>query len=305
MFDSADPRGSLTSLIVATPKGQAAAAEYVEFFKLPPTDSSPVERTWLARGQNFVLAYTEADAGARLHREAQLDEYMLLLPDAASRVEIRTPTETVLVAGQSVVFVPPGESRIAVRQGGRLIRAFSARSADLLDRSSNAASYAAPHPNVAPLEPWPDPVGGYRVRAYSLDVPADPNRFGRIFRGTTMMVNWSPPRPGPRDTTKMSPHAHPDFEQCSLVIEGEFVHHLRWPWTTNLAEWRDDDHVRVGSPSIAVIPPPTIHTSQAMAAGDNLLIDIFCPPRIDFSEKPGWVLNAADYPSPRSARDHD
>lgn len=299
MFDTADPRGSLTSLTVSTPKGQAAAAEYIEFFELPPTETTRAASTWLARGQNFVLAYTEAEPGARLSRDAQIDEYMLLLPDAASRVEISTPAENVVVDGQSVVFIPPGESAIRVQQGGRLIRVFSHRATDLAAQSSNAAAYAEPHPNVAPLEPWPDPPAGFRVRAYSLDVPADPNRFGRIFRGTTMMVNWSPPRNGPRDTTRMSPHAHPDFEQCSLVIEGEFVHHLRWPWTTNLAEWRQDEHVTVGSPSIAIIPPPTIHTSQALAAGDNLLIDIFCPPRLDFSEKAGWVLNAEDYPMPK------
>lgn len=296
MFDTTDPRGSLTSLTVATPKGQAAAAEYVEFFKLPPADATRAARTWLARGQNFVLAYSEAGVGATFGRNAQVDEFMLLLPDAASRVEISTPAEKVVVDGQSVVFIPPGESTIVVRQGGRLIRVFSHRSTDLELQCSNAASYTEQHPNVAPLEPWPDPPGGFHIRPYSLDVPADPNRFGRIFRCTTMMVNWSPPRDGPRDTNKMSPHAHADFEQCSLVIEGEFVHHLRWPWTTNLAEWRADDHVKVGSPSIAIIPPPTIHTSQALASGDNLLIDIFCPPRVDFSEKPGWVLNAADYP---------
>jgi hypothetical protein len=41
-----------------------------------------------------------------------------------------------------------------------------------------------------------------------------------------------------------------------------------------------------------------IHTTQDIGEGTTWLIDVFGPPRIDFSSRPGFVLNAADYPMP-------
>ena len=167
----------------------SAAAEYVKFYELPPLES-PGERTWYARGQNFVVGYTTAEAGAALTRADQPDEYMLLLLDPTTRVEITTPAERLEADGNTLVLVPPGPSTVAVATGGRLARVFSTRSGDLLEKCSNAGSYATPHPGVAPAEPWPDPPAGYRIRAYSIDVPDAPGRFGRIWRSTNLMVNW-------------------------------------------------------------------------------------------------------------------
>jgi hypothetical protein len=299
MYDASDPRASLTR---AEPKqapiGPAFPATYARFYEEQPQQTALHERTWFVRGQTFVVAYTETDGEICLERYSQTDEYALLIPDAGTTATVEANGETPAIGGYSVTFIPPGDSRITLPAGGRIVRLFTQSAQDPLAKASNAATYAAPNVAIPAFSAWPAPAEGYRIRSYSLDVQPEPGRFGRIFRGSTFMVNWLEPKNGPRDPSLLSPHHHDDFEQCSLALSGEYIHHLRWPWTTNKAHWRDDEHEICASPSVAIIPPPAIHTSEAIGSGINQLVDIFCPPRVDFSAKPGWVLNADDYPLP-------
>ena len=301
MYDQSDPRArmAVASAAPAAAPTSFSGADYGLFYQTEPQISEAGAKTWLTRGQNFLVGYSELEAGGSLSRTGQLDEYVLLLSDRETPAIVEANGERVEVDGFSLVILPPGDSRITLPKGGRATRIFSTRSDDLNALCANADSYAEQHPNVTLLEPWPDPVGGFRIRAYSLDVPPSPRRFGRIFRCTTLMVNYLDEQHGPRDIAKLSPHHHDDFEQGSLALDGTYTHHLRWPWTTNLAAWRDDEHALVKSPSLTVIPPPAIHTSRGMDEGLNQLVDIFSPPREDFS-KQGWVLNADEYPAPAS-----
>lgn len=300
MYKDKDPRADLFAASTKPPAtGLIAKEQLALFYGTEPQAEGRGWKSWYHRGNNFVLAYSEAEPDAVFAREAQPDEYVVYLPDAAQGAVIETGNERVEVPGYSIAFVPPGDSRVTLPRGGVLVRLFTTRSADLAEAASNARAYDAVRSHIPAFEAWPAPKDGFRIRHYSLDVPAEAGRFGRIFRCTTFMVNIFELQKGPRDTTKMSPHHHDDFEQCSLALKGSFVHHLRWPWTVDMADWRDDQHVEVGSPSSLVIPPPVVHTTRATDAGDNNLVDIFCPPRMDFSLKPGWVLNADDYPLPK------
>lgn len=297
-YSQADPRSRLTAAAPSSAVDGYGTPSYAKFYETEPQLRADGAATWLVRGQHFVLGYSQVTTGAVLWRPAQHDEYALLIPDAGVSAEVTVGEESLTVPGRTLTFIPPGRSAVRALSEGRLIRVLTSAADDLAEASSNASAYRTAQPNLAPLVPWPLPSGGYRLRSYQLDVAPEPGRFGRIWRCTTLMVNYTEPRPGPRDVTRMSPHVHDDFEQASLVLDGSFVHHIRRPWGTDLRQWVPDEHEICAGPSLTVIPPLTVHTSQQVGTGINQLVDIFAPPRVDFSSMDGWVLNASDYPMP-------
>ncbi len=299
MYEADDPRSAMAKN-GSKPAAAAASAAfgqstYARFYGEEPQEVSDTERTWYTRGQNFVVCYSEVEDGAVFERKGQVDEYVLLLHDPDLGAVVEANGETQEVPGYSITMVPPGDSRITVKGSGVVVRLITTLSEDIASKVSNPEKYAGPHPHVPAFEAWPDPVGGFKIRSYSLDVPDQEGRFGKIFRCTTFMVNVFPAQ-GARDLSKLSPHHHDDFEQCSLALQGWYMHHMRWPWTANLHDWQEDEHEKCLAPSVCVIPPRVIHTSAPSDAGANVLVDIFSPPREDFSDMPGWVLNADDYP---------
>ena len=272
-------------------------SQWIEFLVEEPTErGTRGGRTWIARAANLVIAYSDAKAGEVFERIGQPDEYALLSYSGSAPVRVAAGSEGAEVDEEAFVVLPPGDSTVEVLADGPVIRVFSTAAPDLREAALNAASYAEPDPRATPLEPWPDPVGGFALRVYRLaETPIAEGRFGRIFRTTNLMVNFLAEEPSPRNPHKLSPHFHDDFEQISLALKGEFVHHIRYPWGPDSTQWRPDESRRIATPSICIIPPPTVHTTQGVGSHQQL-VDIFSPPRDDFSAA-GWVLNADEYPA--------
>ncbi|MGV9851262.1 hypothetical protein ACWDWU_21200 [Streptomyces sp. NPDC003442] len=258
----------------------------------PDLVSSAGSRTWSVCGRNFVVAVTELEADDRLTEHDLPDEYMLLVQDDTAVGVEHSGRAHVSVSEPALVVVPAGTSTVHAASPTTVVRVFTARCDEQMRRAANHAAGA--DPRAAPL-PEPTEAGGDGIRIHRLrDIPEEEGRLGRIFRTASLMVNWFPVHEGPRDTERLSPHSHEDFEQMSVTLVGSYAHHLRVPWTGRMSEWRDDEHVRVGSPSMTLIPPTVVHTTRAVGAGPHTLIDVFAPPREDFLAK-GWVLNAGEY----------
>ena len=302
-YDVTDPRAQLaTASPTASAPGVPRPAQYRELLDTPPDEHHPAgSATRWIRSQAVIVGHTEAREGEQFGRGGeQSGEYVVLTLDGVG-LRIGHASGSVDVVEPSLVVVPGGESSITVTAPGTFVRLFAAATAhDLAELCANAGEYATDDENVAEFVAWPGSPDGDRVRAYPLAAyPIEEGRLGRIFRCSTLMVNVFGEGEPARDATKLSPHHHEDFEQISLQVDGDYVHHMRAPWTPDSSTWRSDEHRRCVAPAIVVIPPKLIHTSQAIGDMTHWLIDVFCPPRFDFSERPGWVLNAEQYPMPQ------
>lgn len=65
-----------------------------------------------------------------------------------------------------------------------------------------------------------------------------------------------------------------------------------------MGKWRDDEHIEIGAPSITIIPSGVVHTSRNIGSEPGWLMDVFGPPRDDFSLMRGMVCNEDEYPLP-------
>lgn len=287
MYPVGDPRRALQT--EGLPSSSSRPPQFFELSTVTPTEATPGgSRTWLLRTENLLLAYTEGNEGDEFDCSSTMDEVLVFAPDGSTIAALSGEIE---LSGCSLAVLPAGTAWVRLMSSGRLVRVFAARSTDLTSAAINRSDYAGADSRIPAFVPWERVSSdGPQVFSYeNLDRSA--GRFGRIFRSDAAMVNIFYPEDGPRDPTALSPHWHADFDQLTLQLEGDYTHHIRAEWGPDSTAWRPDIHRTCSSPAIAIIPPPLIHTSQAIGTGVHELVDVFGPPRADFAAQPGWLLN--------------
>ncbi len=247
------------------------------------------------------LAYSEAVAGQRFDtdRASPTSTWCCSPPEDASGVAHRGQRSERGRAGRTVVVMPPGRQR---DRGG----VGRAGGADLLGphRGRRRAVPQRGHVHRARIPTSRrGAVAGSGRRPSHPRLPAGrrAGRAGPLRPHAPLQHDHGqllPSDDGARDPSKLSPHHHDDFEQISLQLQGSTTSTTcarRGPSTW--LHWRDDEH-HSRRPGRHDHPAADDAHQPEHERERHQLIDIFCPPRVDFSQRPGWVLNADEYPMP-------
>ncbi len=246
-----------------------------------------------ANGTNFSVTRFSGNPGTR-HEFRSDFETIFIAADCT--VELAQADRHAVAPARSVAVAPAGRTTIDFKGTGRV---FALTSGSAHPAPGSAERGAPPDPRVAAVgTPFVRTGDLWSIDVFAVDeLPFPPgNPRLKLLQSATMSINWVEYE-GPRDRRKLSPHSHKQFEQGSLAIEGNFVHHIRTPWAEDAGAWRDDLHLPAGASSLLVIPPELIHTTEGVGQERHILIDVFAPVRRDFLAK-GWIHNAAAYRDP-------
>jgi hypothetical protein len=262
-------------------------AQLVEFGgAAPPERRFAVGQTFIAEW--FNLAGTTASF-------ASAEETILYFPDMGGSLGVGA--QKVEIPDAALVVAPAGHATVQLRSPG-IVLVLATERADLDPAHALNAPVTRDSRVKAVGERFARAGGANGIEVFPISQLQPPPTNGRIrfLQSATMSINLVL-YDGPRGRNALSPHSHTDFEQATLAIHGDYVHHLRSPWGPDADQWRDDVHLPAGPASLLLIPPHLIHTTEGIGDGRHVLMDIFAPPRRDFIQR-GWVANAADYIDP-------
>ena len=294
-FAADDPRSKLQPIEAPEPKRLAPAKMY-QFDVDRPHEQRPGMKSWFGCAKSFVVGYHHTEPGGEIERSGEIDEHVLILHDDCE-VEIAAGEHRATVSGRKVIILPPGDCRIRFTRGGRAVTASTNRSAPDLVAKCELEPGLMNDPNVPEYQPAGAPFDGYKIRVYDLDAPPVEGSFSAVWRCSSFLILRGGWREGDRDTTTLSPHTHVNFQQCNVLLEGDWRFNVRWPWVRDKSEWRADQAYELSSPGLTMMPAQAMHTVEWVGPGMSHCIDFYAPPRPDFAAL-GWAINDAEYPRP-------
>jgi len=256
-------------------------------------------RHWLMRAHNFAVEWIELAPGQTGNEFESMYESLLIAEGGEVHImSLQSAGRAVSVAvpDRAIAIVPAGRHRLSAPAGARLALIASQRADIQGRRVLNTAGCEPPDPRVLPAGvPFRRRQAADGVQVLTLaEVKASPDSPRlKMLQTETLSINLVEYEDA-RDRSELSPHSHSSFEQGSLAIAGNFIHHLRVPWGSDANQWREDEHLQARSPSLLVVPVEMVHTTEGVGEGRHFLVDVFSPPRKDFIAK-RLVFNAGDY----------